>query len=80
LSVGYYGDLNRVRRHIDSIPGVDVIGVRANYDMRVEEFMIDVRVSGQHRTSIEFPDQSLADHLATVTKWRREELPKYAGH
>jgi hypothetical protein len=79
LPFGYYGELNRTKSRVRAIDGVRIVNVRANYDLSIEEFSIDVIVDGVHSASIYFPQVSQSQQFAIVDAWKQNELPRIRG-
>ncbi len=77
LPVGYYGKLNRIKSRVDKLPGVTVVGVRANYDITLEEFSVDVLVHGEYRDSLYFPERPTQQLVLIIQNWTTDVLPKY---
>ena len=48
LPFGYYGKLNKVRDRLQSMSNVEIVGVRGNYDVTLEDFTFDLRIDGKH--------------------------------
>ncbi len=73
---GYYGDLNRTKWRIDAIDGVDVIDVKANYDLTVEEMFFEVLIDDTHRARIDIAQGSIWQKFAAVDAWEENVLPE----
>lgn len=54
LPFGYYGKLNRVRARLQSLPNVEIVRIRGNYDITLEDFTFDLRIDGKHAVSLYF--------------------------
>jgi hypothetical protein len=56
LPGGYYGNLNRARARLRGLANVEILGVRENHDLTLEDFTIDLRIDGRYRVSLFFPN------------------------
>lgn len=54
LPVGYYGKLNKVRARLQRLPNVEIVRIRGNYDITLEDFTFDLRIDGKHAVSLYF--------------------------
>lgn len=54
LPFGYYGKLNKVKAQLRSLPNVQILGVRGNYDITLEDFTFDLRIDGKYAASLYF--------------------------
>lgn len=54
LPFGYYGKLNRVKARLRNLPNVEILGVRGNYDLTLEDFTLDLRIDGRQLASLYF--------------------------
>lgn len=73
MPFGYYGKLNRVVSALDALLNVDVVDVRMNRDVSLEEFSVDVLIDGTHRESLYFSEgQLIGDMLFQVERWNRD--------
>ena len=74
MPFGYYGKLNRIVSALDALPRVDVIDVRMNHDISLEDFSVDVLIDGEHRDSVYFPEadsQPIGNMLLQVERWNQ---------
>ena len=74
MPFGYYGKLNRVVSALDALPSVDVVDVRMNRDVSLEDFSVDVLIDGEHRDSVYFPEadsQPIGNMLLQVERWNQ---------
>ncbi len=56
LPVGYYGQLNRVKRVIERQPALTVVDVRLHRDVSLEDFWIDLRCDNGRRFTLGIVD------------------------
>lgn len=75
LPFGYYGQMNRIVAAMERIPDVDVVGVRGNYDITLEEFSVDLRIAGELGHAVYFSDVPYHDRVAAMKEWESSELP-----
>lgn len=58
LHFGYYGELNRALAALRARPNVTVTDYGANYDITLEDYSIDVRVSNRWIVRLDVPDET----------------------
>lgn len=77
LPVGYYGRLNKVEARLSSLSNVEILGIRCNRDMIVEDFTFDLRINGAQLASLYFreaptnPTWELFDETDSLVVRRR---------
>lgn len=54
LPFGYYGNLNKAAARLRNLSNVEILGVRGNYDLTLEDFTFDLRIDGKHVASLYF--------------------------
>ena len=64
LSLGYYGDFNRVRNALCCVPGVKITRDRANTDVTLEEFGFNVETNAGQSISLDFQESDPTRNLS----------------
>jgi len=77
LPFGYYGNLNKAEAQLRRCSNVEVLRVRGNYDVTLEDFTFDLRIDGKYVVSLYFreapttPSWELFDEADRLTVRRR---------